>query len=169
MIAPSQLTDAENLDHVRDMVEKSIESNVWGTVYVTNSFLPLIEKGRGRKIVHITTGLADAEFVLKAGIAGMVPYSASKAMMNAIVAKYGVELQPKGIQVVAMSPGWVDTSPMPQEALEWMAALFRKVDPSVTGRIEVGESVRDQLKTIERLGWEVQGRVISQHGDRNWF
>jgi len=25
------------------------------------------------------------------------------------------------------------------------------------------------LKTIETLGWEVQGRVISQHGDRNWF
>lgn len=169
MLAPSQLTDPEHLDHVKEMFAKSIESNVMGAIYVTNSFLPLIEQGKEKKIVHISTGLADTDIIMGSGIAGLVPYSTSKAMMNSIVAKYGVELQPKGIHVVAMSPGWVDTSPVPQEALEWMAGMFRKVDPNVIGRISVEESVKDQLQTIETLSWDVQGRMISQHGDRRWF
>jgi NAD(P)-dependent dehydrogenase (short-subunit alcohol dehydrogenase family) len=169
MISPSQLSDPENLEHVKDMFAKSFESNVMGTIYVTNSFLPLIEQGKEKRIVHITTGLSDTDFIMATGIAGLAPYSVSKAAMNSIVAKYGAELQAKGIHVVAMSPGWVDTSPMPQEAVQWMASLFQKVDPNVTGRISAEESVRDQVKTISTFGWEVQGKIISQHGDRNWF
>jgi NAD(P)-dependent dehydrogenase (short-subunit alcohol dehydrogenase family) len=29
--------------------------------------------------------------------------------MNVLVAKYAAELEPKGIKVVGISPGWVDT------------------------------------------------------------
>lgn len=169
MIMPSQLSEPEHLEHVKDMFEKSVESNVFGAIHVTNSFLPLIEQGKEKKIVHTTSGMGDTDLTLATGIAGLVPYSASKAMMNSVVAKYGAELQPRNIHIVAMSPGWVDTSPTPQEALDWMASMFRKVDPKVNGRISKEESVRDQLQTISKLGWDVQGRVISQHGDRNWF
>ena len=168
-ILPSQLTDPENLAHVTNMINNSVESNVFGVLYVINSFLPLIERGTEKKIVNTTTGMGDIDLTLATGIAGLVPYSASKAMGNSIVAKYGAELQPKGIHIVSMSPGWVDTNPAPQEALDWMAEQFRKIDPNVKGRISKEESVRLQLETISKLGWEVQGRVISQHGDQNWF
>lgn len=128
MIMPSQLSDPEKVDHVKDIIRKSIESNVFGAIYVTNSFLPLIEQGKEKKIVHTTSGLGEPDFVMATGIAGVVPYSANKAMMNSIVAKYGAELQSKDIHVVAMSPGWVETSPMPEQALEYMASLFKKDD-----------------------------------------
>ena len=168
-LLPSQLSTTENLEQVKESISKSVESNVLGAIYVTNSFLPLIERGTEKKIVHISTGMADTDLVLGTGIAASVPYSTSKAMLNSLVAKYGAELQPKGIHIVALSPGWVETSPVPQEALEWMASMFRKIEPTVNGRIQKEDSVRDQLETISNLGWEAQGRMISHHGDRNWF
>ncbi|PWN86777.1 putative short-chain dehydrogenase, partial [Acaromyces ingoldii] len=168
-VQPSQLSDPEHVEQLKDAIEKSVESNVLGTIHLTNTFLPLIEQGNEKKIIHTSTGLADTDVILGTEISGLVPYSASKAMMNAVVAKYGAELKPRGIHVVALSPGFVDTNPMPQEALDWMSAMFRKIDLKVNGRISVEESVRDQLDTISKLGWDVQGRMISQHGDRNWF
>lgn len=169
MIAPSQLSDPENAAHVKDMIEKSVESNVLGTIYVTNAFLPLIEGGKEKKIVHTSTGMADTDLILGTEILGLIPYTVSKSAMNTVVAKYGAELKAKGIHIVAMSPGWVDTSPTPPEALQWMAAMFQKVDPKVKDRIMPTESVRDQLDSISKLGWDVQGRTISHHGDYNWF
>ncbi|KAF2005037.1 putative short-chain dehydrogenase, partial [Amniculicola lignicola CBS 123094] len=166
-LQPSELSSPENLELVKESIQKSVESNVLGAIYVTNSFLPLIEQGTAKKVVHISTGMADTDLILGAGVAGSIPYSASKAMMNCVVAKYSVELKAKDIHVVAMSPGWVETNPMPQEALEWMTAMFKKVDPRVTGRIQKEDSVRDQLETISNLGWAVQGTMISQHGNRD--
>jgi len=53
--------------------------------------------------------MADTDLVLKAGVSYAVPYSASKAALNLVVAKYAAELGPKGVKVLALSPGWVDT------------------------------------------------------------
>jgi NAD(P)-dependent dehydrogenase (short-subunit alcohol dehydrogenase family) len=59
---------------------------------VTNALLPLILKGQEKKIVHISTGMADTDLVLKSGVSYAVPYSASKAALNLVVAKYAAEL-----------------------------------------------------------------------------
>ncbi|GAM91696.1 hypothetical protein ANO11243_097490 [Dothideomycetidae sp. 11243] len=168
-LQPSQLTASENLDVFREMFDKSVKTNVFGAIYLTNSFLPLIEKGTQKKIVHISTAMADTDFVLESGVANAVPYSASKAMLNGVVAKYGAELRPKDIHVVALSPGWVDTSPMPKEALDWLTSMFRKVDPRVNGRVSAEDSVQALLKTISKLTWDMQGKMVSQNGNRNWF
>jgi NAD(P)-dependent dehydrogenase (short-subunit alcohol dehydrogenase family) len=169
MTMPSQLSDPDIIDHVRDVTLQSVEANVFGAINLTNYFLPLIERGTEKKIVHTTTGLSEPDFTLATGIPGLVPYTGSKAMMNVIIAKYGVELRPKDIHIVAISPGWVETSPLPEEGLAWIGSCFRKVDPNVKARIQPEESVRHQLDTISKLGWDVQGRMISHHGDRNWF
>lgn len=86
---------------------------IYGTFWVTNSFLPLLEKAAARKgeakVVHVNTGAADIDFILKSGMVYSVPYAAAKGAMNVITAKYAVELRPKGIKVVSISPGWVET------------------------------------------------------------
>lgn len=76
---------------------------------MTNALLPLILKGSEKKIVHISSGMADTELVLKSKVAYAVPYSTSKAALNLVVAKYAAELGPKGVKVLSLSPGWVDT------------------------------------------------------------
>jgi len=149
------------------MFAESIESNVMGTIYVTNPFLPLIEQGKHRNFTHIITELPDTQVVLKAEIAGMVTFNASKAMINSRLVKYSIEPRERGIQIVAMSPGSFDASLMPEGPVQWMAALFRRVDPDVEGRISPAESVREHLETIETLGCEVQGRIVSRHGNQD--
>ncbi|KAJ8612772.1 hypothetical protein MRB53_037243 [Persea americana] len=167
-IPPSQLTEPDHLQTFLDAMNKSVDTNVIGAIYVTNSFLPLIEQGKEKKIVHISTGNGDTDIVIGSGTAALLPYSASKAMLNNVVAKYGVELQPKGIHVVGISPGFVNNHDYTPEMLEYLLSMFRKIQPDATAITEE-TSVRLQLQVISKLGWEVQGRMISQHGNQRWF
>jgi NAD(P)-dependent dehydrogenase (short-subunit alcohol dehydrogenase family) len=105
--SPSQVPfDAQA---TRDMFEPSLATAVYGGLWTTNAFLPLIEKGVQKKIVHISSGMADLDLIKASGLSYAVAYSVSKAGMNVQVAKYATELAPKGIKVLALSPGWVDT------------------------------------------------------------
>lgn len=70
-VLPSQLTEPRRLEVFVDAMNKSVESNVVGAVFVTNAFLTLIERGEGEKIVHITIGHRDADFILGTGFAAL--------------------------------------------------------------------------------------------------
>jgi NAD(P)-dependent dehydrogenase (short-subunit alcohol dehydrogenase family) len=106
-LPPSQIP--LDIDGTREFFKASYESSLYGAIWTTNAFLPLIEKGKGKRIVHLSTAMADAQTIIKSGIANVVDYAVAKGAMNVLVAKYAVELEPKGIKVVAISPGWVDT------------------------------------------------------------
>ena len=189
---PSQLPqdDAE----LRNVFKNSIDIQIYGAIWTTNAFLPLIEQGTEKKIVHISTGMSDTDFIRTTGIPVVVPYSVGKAALNVLVAKYATELAPKGIKVLALSPGWVDTYegprecslvhdlclpltnlsavPVPDAYAAMQASLlepFRKVDPSLTGSIDPEESVRSQLDVIGRLDEKLSGSLVGHHGDKNWF
>lgn len=104
---PTQIPlDAEA---TRVMFDLALNTGVYGSLWTTNAFLPLIEKGTQKKIVHISSAMADLDFINETGISFGVAYCVAKAGMNVQVAKYAAELAPKGIKVLALSPGWVDT------------------------------------------------------------
>ena len=94
---------------VRAAFDPSFSTAIYGGLWATNAFLPLIEKGTQKKIVHISTGMADLDLIRNTGVSYAVPYTVAKAGMNIQVAKYAAELAPKGIKVLALSPGWVNT------------------------------------------------------------
>lgn len=91
-----------------DLVE-SFQTNVVGNIHLFNLFLPLIQKGQAKKVITITTGMADLELITKYNIAIAGPYSISKAGMNAAVAKFSAEYQEEGILFLGISPGVVNT------------------------------------------------------------
>ena len=95
---------------IRAIFDPALSTGIYGGLWTTNAFLPLIEKGVQKKIVHISSGMADLDLINKTGISYAVAYSIAKAGMNVQVAKYAAELAPRGIKVLALSPGWVDTS-----------------------------------------------------------
>ena len=106
-LPPSQLpADTEGL---HEAFRDTLDTSVFGAIIVTNAFLPLVRQGIEKKIVHISSGMADVDMIRKAGIPYAVAYSAAKAALNVIVAKYAAELAPESIKVLALSPGWVDT------------------------------------------------------------
>jgi NAD(P)-dependent dehydrogenase (short-subunit alcohol dehydrogenase family) len=80
-----------------------------GVIFSVNAFLPLIRKGNVKKIIVISTGLADPALVTESSNPVFVTYSAMKAALNIVVAKYAVELKAQGITVLALSPGLVNT------------------------------------------------------------
>jgi NAD(P)-dependent dehydrogenase (short-subunit alcohol dehydrogenase family) len=87
----------------------SLETDVFGPIFLTNALLPLIERGTEKKIIFMTSGMADISLIKEAGIPYAVAPAAGKAAMNVVAAKYAVELAEKGVKTLALSPGWVDT------------------------------------------------------------
>ncbi|KAJ5595019.1 short-chain dehydrogenase [Penicillium hispanicum] len=165
--SPTQLPfDAQAL---RAIFDTSLSTAIYGGLWMTNAFLPLIEKGTQKKIVHISSAMADLDFIHTTGISYGVAYSVAKSGMNVQVAKYAAELAPRGIKVLALSPGWVDTweGEKPSEVLQAEAGIlkdFQAAEPELKGQIQPEESVRKSLQVIERLNVETNGLFLSQNG-----
>jgi NAD(P)-dependent dehydrogenase (short-subunit alcohol dehydrogenase family) len=111
-IPPSSFVGRE--DDLRKDMRASLDVNVLGVIYSINAFLPQVRKGKIKKIVVISTGLADTERVPMTSVSTFVTYSTMKAALNMVVAKYGAELKGDGITVLALSPGVVATKETPR-------------------------------------------------------
>lgn len=78
-------------------------------MYTMNAFLPLIRNGKEKKLIFISSPSADIHFIRTAAVPFQIAYGVSKASMNVVMAKYGVELASEGILTLSLSPGWVAT------------------------------------------------------------
>ena len=101
-------SDADIQDLEEDFLE-SFKVNALGLVNVVHAFLPLVRKGSVKKVVNLSTGMADLDLIHKVDLASAAPYVASKAASNTIVAKYAAALKEEGILFLSMSPGYVST------------------------------------------------------------
>jgi NAD(P)-dependent dehydrogenase (short-subunit alcohol dehydrogenase family) len=115
----------ESLAEIRD----NFEINFFGTVQVTQAFLPLIRKSTSARIVMVSSGLGSITLTgdMKSptwNLAAM-GYSASKAALNMFTVKLAKELLAEGIKVNAACPGSVATDmggPMAPRTVEQGAA-----------------------------------------------
>jgi len=172
-IAPTALTP-DKAAFAREAFHTSFETDIFGGIWVTNAFLPLIEKGTEKKIIHLNSGMSDLEVINKSEIPYALPYSVAKAGLAVVAAKFAVELRDKGIKVLSLSPGWVNTrkgeiTPEEKAMLPILLAHFQKVDPRVKQQTTPEESVRDCLQVIDKLDEKLSGSFVSQHGNREWF
>jgi NAD(P)-dependent dehydrogenase (short-subunit alcohol dehydrogenase family) len=71
--------------------------------------MPLVLKGRVKKVVTITSGMADHDLAIKYGVYEGGPYSISKAAMNMVTSKYQAEFEKDGVLFMGICPGMVDT------------------------------------------------------------
>src|SRR5215813_3954 len=83
-------------------LRKQLEVNVIGQIAVTQAFLPLLRRARGR-IVNMGSIAGRGTIPL------MGPYSASKFALEALTDALRMELQPWGIQVSIIEPGAIAT------------------------------------------------------------
>lgn len=111
-IPPTGFIGREDL--LRDDMTASFNVNVIGVMFTINAFLPLIRNGSVKKIIVMSTGLADLDFALKFGMPTSITYTTTKAALNMIVLKYALELKSDGIIFLALSPGLVNTSEKPR-------------------------------------------------------
>lgn len=94
-----------------DELAAVFETNVLGTVRVTNAFLPLLQAGDNPRIVMVSSGMGSIATTSDPALAGLAPptlgYPASKAALNMITSQYARALP--GIRINAVDPGYTAT------------------------------------------------------------
>lgn len=85
-----------------------MRTNVLGNIHLFNLFLPLVLKGRAKKVISMTSGHADIDFINKMEVDINPLYSISKAAMNTAVAKFNAQYGKDGVLFMSISPGAAD-------------------------------------------------------------
>ena len=106
------------LDVDPDALEHALRTNFLGSYWTTLGFLPAL--GRGSTVVNVVS------------VAGQVaggPYSATKHAQLALSRSLTVELAPRGIAVLTVNPGFVETPGFPQRSRLGPLGARMVVDP----------------------------------------
>jgi len=134
-----------------DDFRRQLEINVIGQVAVTQAFLPLLRKARGR-VVNMSS--------ISGGVAlpSMGAYSASKFALEAVSDALRLELRPWGIRVSCVEPGPIAT-PIWEKSKAVADRLGGDVDPAALALYEadlavIRKAVEHSIRTaspVERV------------------
>ncbi|KAK5940812.1 hypothetical protein PMZ80_007229 [Knufia obscura] len=168
-----KLTDfTDNPKVLEDDLRLSVETNVLGVIWTTNTFLPLVRKSSIKKVITISSGMADISFVNDYEIFEGGPYTISKAAVNTVVAKYNAALKHEGILFLAISPGFVNTGAdsMPPPDSE-LPKKFMRAYPHFKGGISPEESVEAVMGVVDKASVdnEFAGAFVSHLGNQQWL
>lgn len=90
------------------------DTNVFGVLAVTQAMLPLLRETPAARIVNVSSGVgsltrnSDPAFPYRSMYSP--GYAASKTALNAITLAFAIELEPTGIKVNAVTPGFTKTN-----------------------------------------------------------
>lgn len=109
-VVEGNLASKASLDEVRTVWE----TNVFGTIAVTQTMLPLLRKASAARIVNVSSGLGSLSWIADPATWARkhfdIVYGASKTAMNAITMAFALELEKENIKVNAVSPGFTATA-----------------------------------------------------------
>jgi NAD(P)-dependent dehydrogenase (short-subunit alcohol dehydrogenase family) len=115
---------ANYLDAAPEVIEGVVETNYLGSVWCLRAFLPGL--GDGAALVNM---------VSVAGTVAVGPYSASKHAQLAFSRSVAVELRDRGVHVLAVLPGFVETPGFPQRGrLRFPLSALAVESPAVARR-----------------------------------
>ncbi|KAK4151563.1 NAD(P)-binding protein [Chaetomidium leptoderma] len=164
-----------------EMVTKTLrelfEVNVIGNVHLFNLFMPLIVKGQAKKVIAISTGLADTVLTNSYELTTGSLYATSKAALNMVVAKYNAQYKKAGVLFLALSPGFVDVGQYKDVTAEQMEGLsgtmagFAAYAPHFKGPLTPEQSVTAVKSVIANASVEKGngGDFLSHHGNKRWL
>ena len=96
-----------------DAVRRTMETNFYGTLAVTQAMLPLLKKAPSARIVSLSSGLASLRLNGDPNwsFAGVkyLGYNMSKTALNMMTVQLAYELRDTPIKVNAVSPGFIAT------------------------------------------------------------
>ena len=129
-----------------ERVVEAYRINAVGPLRVTAAFLPMLQKGEGKRIVNVSSLMGSIEDDSSGGAYG---YRMSKAALNIATKNLSIELAGDGFVVVAMHPGWVRTRLGGERA-----------------PLEIEPAARDLLLTALLAGPERSGGFFGPGGKR---
>lgn len=97
------------MQELSDEFHKSMEANVLANIHLYNVFMPLILQGTIKKVVAISSGIADIDWINNYEIAALSLNAMSKAALNVVTAKFNAQYKRDGVLFLSVCPGFVDT------------------------------------------------------------
>lgn len=88
-----------------ETMKKTLETNTYGPLFVSQAFIPLMKKNKYGRIVNVSSGLGQLDQIS----GGYPSYSISKTALNAVTRVLAGETQGHNILVNSVCPGWVKT------------------------------------------------------------
>lgn len=98
----------DKVEELEDVSSKLFKTNVVGNIHLFNLFLPLVMKGKVKKVIAISSGHGDLDWINNNEIEVASLYAASKAALNVIVAKFNAQYKKDGVLFFSISPGAVE-------------------------------------------------------------
>ncbi len=96
-----------------DVVRRTFDTNLFGTLAVTQAMLPLLRKSATGRIVNVSSSLGSLAYNADPGweyaATKLAGYNASKAALNMLTVQLAAELEGTGIKVNAANPGFTAT------------------------------------------------------------
>ncbi|MFC1603783.1 SDR family NAD(P)-dependent oxidoreductase [Planctomycetota bacterium] len=123
-------------------IQKVMSVNVVGLMAVTQAFIPMLRKGRGRII-----NIGSTSSIL--AVPGASVYSASKFAVRAITDSLRVELKSFGVSVILVAPGAVESE-------IWDKGKAYKAELSKTVKTEIAQLYAPLIKFGEKLNEEMK-------------
>jgi short-subunit dehydrogenase len=99
------------LDVGPERIEEVTRIDYLGSVWALLAFLPGLERAAPSRVVT----MASVAATVAVGTSG--PYTAAKHAQLAFSRAVGIELEPRGIRVHSIVPGWVDTDRFPDQTI----------------------------------------------------
>ena len=131
----------------RETLQKTLDTNLFGLIAVTEAFLPLVKKSAAGRIVNLSSVLGSLTLHAdpKSDIYNFKApaYDISKAAVNMLMLNLAYELRPEGFAVGLLNPGPVDTDMMKNapialrpvdDAAARLVALIDRLSVDNTGR-----------------------------------
>ncbi|KAL2760350.1 hypothetical protein ACRALDRAFT_1067078 [Sodiomyces alcalophilus JCM 7366] len=168
---------ADKPKEVDETLKSLFNVNVIGNVHLYHLFLPLILKGSAKKIIVISSGLADADFTNKYDIEPGSLYSASKAAMNMITAKFSAQYKKDGVLFLSICPGMVevghykDATPEQLQGVSGLMGKFLEYAPHFKGPDTPEQSAQSVKSVWENASIEKGngGDFLSHYGNKQWL
>jgi NAD(P)-dependent dehydrogenase (short-subunit alcohol dehydrogenase family) len=124
--------------------EAVLRINLLAPFRMTAALLPAVARSERRLVLMMSSDLGS---IANNGMGGSHAYRSSKAGLNMLTKGLALELQSRGVSVVAMAPGWTRTD------LGGPQAMYAPED-----------SVARQIKTIDGLTPADTGRFVNLDG-----
>ena len=128
-------------------IRKLMEVNVIGLMAVTQAFIPMLRRGKGR-IINIGSTSSLLAFP------GASAYSGSKFAVRAITDSLRLELKPFGMSVILVAPGAVE-SDIWEKGKAYKEKLRKSVKPEIAQLyaplIKFGDKLNERMKKIPAI------------------
>ena len=116
--------------------ESTLQANLLAPVRLDRGFLPQMIERKSGVIIHI----ASIQGILPL-YDSTLPYAAAKAGLRNYSKSLSNEVSPKGVRILTVSPGWINTS----ASKAWLGEIARNANSTIE---EARQSVMDALGGI---------------------